>query len=154
MSLTAKEIMTTAIISVDGKQTLQEALSLMAAHNISGLPVTGADGALAGVISNTDIISYAQKVNVVPLFDPSGWVSPHAQIEDLSTVRQGIDFLAKTTVSRLMKKRVYTAREETTMLEIARLMSRHQINRVPIVDEASRLVGIVTRNDLVRSIAR
>ncbi|HHW74200.1 MAG TPA: CBS domain-containing protein [Firmicutes bacterium] len=154
MSLTAKEIMTTAIISVDREQTLQEALTLMAKHNISGLPVTGADGKIAGIISNTDIINYAQKVNIVPLFDPSGWVSPHAPIENLTAVRQGIDFLAKTTVNRLMKKKVYTAREETTMLEIARLMSRHQINRVPIVDEAHRPVGIVTRNDLVQSIAR
>lgn len=154
MSLTAKEIMTTAVISIDKKQTLQEAISLMAEHNISGLPVTQSSGMLAGVISNTDILNYAQKENVVPLFDPSGWVSPHAKVKDLSTIRRGIDFLAQTTVDRLMKKKVHTAREGTEMLEIARLMSRHQVNRVPIVDRENKLVGIVTRNDLVKNIAR
>ena len=154
MSLTAKEIMTAAVISIDKKQTLQEALALMTEHNISGLPVTKSSTVLAGVISNTDIIDYAQKVNVVPLFDPAGWVSPHAEIKDLTTIRRGVDFLAQTTVGRLMKKRAYTAREDTEILEIARLMSRRQVNRVPIVDEENKLIGIVTRNDLVKSIAR
>lgn len=73
-------------------------------------------------------------------------------IKGLSSIRRGVDLLAKTTVGRLMKKKVYTAREDTGMLEIARLLSRRQLNRVPIVDR--KLIGIVTRNDLVQSIAR
>lgn len=154
MTLTAKEIMTADVVSVDERQTLQESVALMAEHGISGLPVTGADGALVGIISNTDLVNFAQKVNVVPLFDPSGWISPHAEVENLTSLRQGIDLLAGTTVGRLMKRKIHTARAETGMLEIARLMSRHRINRVPIVDGNNRLIGIVTRNDIVQSIAR
>ncbi|HOB28512.1 MAG: CBS domain-containing protein [Dethiobacteria bacterium] len=154
MPLTAKEIMTTDVISINKKQTLQEAASLMAEHGISGLPVTDAEGVLIGIISNTDIIDYAHKVNVVPLFDLSGWVSPHTEIKDLASIRRGIDLLAKTTVGQLMKKKVYTAREDTGLFELARLMSRRQVNRVPIVDRENKLIGIVTRNDLVQNIAR
>ncbi|NLA10566.1 MAG: CBS domain-containing protein [Firmicutes bacterium] len=154
MTLTAREIMTAAVFSIAKQQTLQEALAIMAKHNISGLPVTEADGTLVGIISNTDIINYAQKENVVPLFDLSGWISPHAEIKDLTSIKRGIDLLAQTTVSRLMKRKVHTAGEDTAILAIAGLMSRHQVNRVPIVDGENRLRGIVTRNDLVRSIAR
>ncbi|NMD41852.1 MAG: CBS domain-containing protein [Firmicutes bacterium] len=154
MTLTAKEIMTAAVVCVEGQQTLQEALAIMAKYGISGLPVTGTDGVLVGIISNTDIINYAQKENVVPLFDLSGWISPHAEIKDLTSIKRGIDLLAQTAVSRLMKRKVHTAREDTAMLAIARLMSRYQVNRVPIVDANGRLLGIVTRNDLVKSFAR
>lgn len=154
MSLTAKDIMTTTVISINEQQTLQEAISLMAEHNISGLPVTGPGDVLTGIISNTDIIDYAQKVNVVPLFDLSGWISPHTEIKDLASLRRGIDLLAKTTAGQLMKKKVYTAREDSELFEIARLMSRRQINRVPIIDRGGKLAGIVTRNDMVKSIAR
>jgi len=145
--------MTTDVISITGDETLQQALDLMNRHNISGLPVTDARNVLTGIISNTDIIHYAQTENVVPLFDLSGWISPHTDIKDLASVRRGVDLLSKTKVSKLMKKKVYTAGEETPLIEIARLMSRRQINRVPIVDREGRLTGIVTRADLVRSIA-
>lgn len=154
MPVTAKEIMTTDVIHVTGDKTLQEAIDLMARHNISGLPVTDSQNLLTGIISNTDIIRYSQKVNVVPLFDPSGWVSPHSDISDLTSLRRGIDLLAKTAVSKLMKKKVYTAGEESTLIDLAGLMSRRQVNRIPIVDREGRLTGIVTRADMVRSIAK
>jgi len=65
----------------------------------------------------------------------------------------GIDLLARTKVSELMKKKVYTAGEVTALIEIAGLMSRRQINRVPIVNREGKLTGIITRADMVRSIA-
>ncbi len=153
MSQTARDIMTTDVISITGDKTLQEAIDLMARHNISGLPVTDAQNMLTGIISNTDIIHYSQKVNVVPLFDLSGWISPHTDIDDLTSLRRGIDLLARTKVSALMKRKVYTAGEETALIEIAGLISRRQINRVPIVNREGKLTGIITRADMVRSIA-
>ncbi len=153
MSITAKDIMSRNVISITGEKTLQEAVDLMARHNISGLPVTDDRNVLTGIISNTDIISYSQKLNVVPLFDPSGWISPHAEIGDLATLRRGIDMLAGTKVSKLMKKKIYTAGEESDLIKIAGLMSRRQVNRIPIVDREGRLTGIVTRADMVKSIA-
>jgi CBS domain-containing protein len=153
LTKTARDVMTTKVISITGDETLQEAIDLMDRHNISGLPVTDAQNMLIGIISNTDIIHYSQKVNVVPLFDPSGWISPHTDINDLASIRRGIDLLARTKVSKLMKKKVYTASEKTPLIEIARLMSRRQINRVPIVNREGKLTGIITRADMVRSIA-
>lgn len=154
MSLTARDIMTTDVISITEDKTLQEAIDLMAKHNISGLPVTDDRNVLTGIISNTDIIRYSQKVNVVPLFDPAGWISPHTDIDNLTSLRRGIDLLNKTTVGELMRKKVYTAGEDTPLFEIAKLMSRREINRVPIIDHEGKLTGIVTRADMVKSIAK
>ncbi len=152
--MTARDIMSTAVVSITEQQTLQEAIELMARYNISGLPVTDEHHVLVGIISNTDIIRYSQQVSVVPLMDLSGWVSPHTNIADIASLRKGIDLLANTAVSRLMKKKVYTASENTEIIDLARLMSQRKINRIPILDPDRKLIGIVTRTDLVRSLAK
>ncbi len=154
MTMTARDIMSTEVISINEQQTLQEAIVLMARHNISGLPVTNEQNVVIGIISNTDIIRYSQQVNVIPLVDLSGWVSPHTNITDIASLRKGIDLLANTTVISLMKRKVYTAYENTGIIDLARLMSQRKINRIPVLDAAHRLVGIVTRADLVKSLAK
>ncbi len=154
MTMTARDIMSTEVVNINERQTLQEAIELMSRHNISGLPVTDESHALAGIISNIDIIRYSHQISVVPLMDLSGWVSPHTNIIDMASLRRGIDLLAKTEVSRLMKKKVYTAAEDTKIIDLAKLMSQHKINRIPILNSDRKLVGIVTRADLVKSLAK
>jgi len=146
--------MSSPVVSVTEQQTLQEAIELMARHNISGLPVTDEQKVLVGIISNTDIIRYSQQVSIVPLMDLSGWVSPHTNIADIASLRKGVDLLANTAVSRLMKKKVYTASGNTEIIDLARSMSQRKINRIPILDSDRKLIGIVTRADLVRSLAK
>ena len=109
MTITARDIMSPTVVGITEHQTLQEAISLMAQHNISGLPVIDEDHRLLGIISNTDIIRYSQQRNIVPLMDLSGWISPHTEITDMASLRRGIELLANTTVDRLMKRKVYTA---------------------------------------------
>jgi len=146
--------MSKEIISVGEQQTLQEAIELMARHNISGLPVTGEQQMLMGIISNSDIIRYSQQVNIVPLMDLTGWVSPHTNIVDMASLRKGIDLLVNTTVGSIMKKKVFTAAENTDILDLARLMSQRKINRIPILDQNRKLIGLVTRTDLIKSLVK
>lgn len=151
---TAKDIMTTPVISISEDKTLQDAVELMAQHHFSGLPVTDSDNRIVGIISDTDIIRYAHEVSVVPLSSLSGWVSPHSDISDLASIRKGMENLHRTTVKKIMVKKVYTVNEDDPVNEIARLMNRRNINRVPVVDNQGMLVGIVTRADMVRCMAK
>lgn len=154
MTVTARDIMSKMAISVTEQQTLQEAIELMARHNVSGLPVTGERQMLVGIISNSDIIRYSQQVNIVPLMDLSGWISPHTNIVDMASLRKGIDLLVNTTVGSIMKKKVFTAPENTDILDLARLMSQRKINRIPILDQNRKLIGLVTRTDLIKSLVK
>ncbi len=153
MPALARDIMTTPVVSVTEEQTIKEVVDLLAKNHLSGLPVVDDANNVVGIISDTDIVRYSHQVNVVPFTDLSGWISPYADISDLASLRKGIDQLATTKVSRVMTKKVFTAREDTPTTEIAKLMTRRKINRVPIVDAAGKLIGIVTRADLVQNMA-
>ncbi len=151
---TAKEIMSSPAISINEEKTLQELIKLLADHAISGLPVVNDKEEVTGIISDTDIIRYSQKIDVVPTSNLSGWISPYTDVSELATLSSGRERLHKTTVKEVMTKKVFSVNEETSANEIARLMNRRKINRVPVVNKAGKLLGIITRADMVQCMAK
>ena len=150
---TAKEIMTKPALSARETDTVKAVLELLAEKRISGVPVVDEDEIVIGVISDTDIIRYAHQISVVPLSNLSGWISPYAEISDLASMRKGFDLLHRTDVSQIMTKKVYTVHEDAPANEVAELMNRRKINRVPVVDSDHKLKGILTRSDMVQCMA-
>ncbi len=150
---TAKDIMTAPALSVTGDQTVREVLEMLAEKKISGFPVVNEENQVIGIISDTDIIRYSHTINVIPLSNLSGWVSPYADISDLASMRKGFDMLHTTSVSQIMTKKVYTIMEDEAATDVAKLMNKRKINRVPVVDAAGKLVGIITRSDMVQCMA-
>ena len=151
---TVKDIMSSPAISVNEEQPLQDVLELLAKHRFSGVPVVDADNKVIGVISDTDIIRYSQSINIIPLSNLSGWISPYADISDLASVRKGLELLHKTKIGQVMTKKVYTIGEDATATDVAQIMNRRKINRVTVVDNNEKLVGIVTRSDMVQCMAK
>lgn len=149
----AKDIMSSPTINVSEEQTVKEALDLLAKHNISGLPVVDADSKVVGIISDTDIIRYSQQKNVLPQISITGWVSPYTEVDDIASVRSGFELLHRTKIGQVMTKKVYSVSEDTAATDVAKLMNRRKINRVPVVDGSGKLVGIVTRADMVQCMA-
>lgn len=149
----ASDIMTTPVISIKAEQTLQDAIGLLAKNKLSGLPVVDEENMVIGIISDTDIIGYSQRLKVMPLTNLSGWISPHTEITELATMRKGFENLNYTRVGDIMTKKVHMAREDEPVNNVAGLMSRRRINRVPIIDAEGKLKGIITRADIVRCMA-
>lgn len=146
--------MSSPAISITEDHTLQEVLELMAKHNFSGMPVVDSGNKVIGIISNTDIIRYSQQSSVIPLSNLSGWISPYANITDLASVRKGFEMLNKTKAGQIMTKKVYTINQDADATEIAQMMNQRKINRVPVVDNEDKLVGIVTRGNMVQCMAK
>lgn len=153
MHYTAREIMTAPAISVGPETKLEEVVNLMAEHNISGVPVIDGEGKVVGIISETDIVNYAGKTQVIRFLSPSGWICPYGERTDGMMYRRGFELLGRTAAETIMARKVITVGEDTTGLEIARIMNRRKINRVPVIDGEGRLRGLITRADLVRSFA-
>lgn len=149
----AKDIMSSPTISISKEQTVKEALDLLAKHSISGLPVIDENDKVVGIISDTDIIRYSQQKSIISHSGPSFWISPYSNIEDLASVRNGFELLNKTQLENVMTKKVYTVTENTSASDVAKLMNRRNINRIPVVNDDGKLVGIVTRADLVQCMA-
>jgi CBS domain-containing protein len=145
----ARELMTRGVISVGPDTPANEAAKLLRDHGISAVPVVNDAGAPIGMLSEGDLIGRDEVDREARL---DWWLTLLAEGEALST-----EFLAtlRTPQRRardVMTRSVISIGEETEAGEIARLLTAHRIKRVPVLRDG-RIVGIVSRADLVRAIA-
>lgn len=142
-SVTARDIMTKDVITVSPGTALPEVAAVMAAHGISGLPVVNDDGTVAGVISEKDFLSHMH---------PGKRPNFMAVIAECLKGRGCLAAPARTATAKdIMKSPALTVGEAETVREIAQLFAGKKINRVPVIDGAGRICGIVTRNDIIRA---
>ncbi len=149
----AAEIMSTKVVTVSPKASLKEAIELISGNNISGLPVVDQENRVVGIISETDIVDYSNSLHVIRLMDTAGWISPYADVSNFFTYKKGYELLTRTKVEKVMSQKVVTVKANDSEQEIAMLMKKRNINRVPVVGEKGELLGIVSRADLVSLLA-
>jgi CBS domain-containing protein len=139
------ELMTKEAISIASETPLKEVGALLAEHRISGLPVVDAEGRVVGVVSEADILVKEQ-----------GPESRHGGLFAwlLEGGRADQAKLAARTAGEAMTAPAITVLARKRVSDAARLMTEHGIKRLPVVDADGKLVGIVTRSDLVRAFAR
>ncbi len=141
----AIDIMTTDVVTVSPETSVYEAAQLLLGRRISALPVLNSDGRLVGLISESDLMRRSE----IRAEKRTPWW------RDLlaSDLRQASEFLRAhgRQVADVMSRNVISAHPRTSMRELAELMERHAIKRLPVVD-GHRLVGIVSRRDLLRAL--
>lgn len=142
----AQDIMTATVISVPQNATVAEAIELMLAHHVSGLPVTDADGKLAGLISEGDLM---RRVRDKDSPRRSWWLDLFSATEESAR-----DFVKARShnVSDVMTRDVISVEEDTFVGAIARLLERHRIKRVPVTRDGA-IVGIVSRSNLLHALS-
>ena len=149
----ALNVMKADVITVSPEATLEEVIKVLANNRISGLPVVDSEKKVVGVITEKDIVDYAGSLHVVPRIKTSSWISPHIDVSDIATVKKGYEMLASVKVKKVMSDRPVTVGKGTNITEVARLMKKKNVNRVPVVDGEGKLVGIIARADLVNYLA-
>lgn len=154
MISSAGEMMTTKVISVGPDDNIEKAVKILAEHNISGLPVVDENNKVVGIISSSDIVKFSGKLHVVPLIASSGWVSPYTDVSAMNSYSKGHELLTSRKVRDIMTKKVITVQESASGEEVARIISKKKINRLPVTDNNGKLVGIITRSDLIDSLAK
>lgn len=144
----ARDIMQRDVKTVRPDATVHDVAQLLAEADYSGVPVTDEAGRLLGMVTEGDLLARAQRLNVPTFFPFIGG------IVYLESPRKFDEQLRKATgasVGDIMTTDVVTVREDTTIEDIAGLMVRRKINRLPVVDDDG-LVGIVTRDDVIRAV--
>lgn len=140
--MNAGEVMTAAVITAAPDSTVAELARLMLQHRISGVPVIDA-GQLVGIVSEGDLVR-----RLTP-------AAPRGLLAALFARHAGVhEYLhAHGLLARdVMTPDVVTVRPETEVGDVAALMERNGIKRVPVLDEDGALVGIVTRANLLRAL--
>jgi CBS domain-containing protein len=140
--LPAKAVMSKTVSAVDAETPLKEVAEIMARRGISGVPVLDRNNSVVGVISERDFLN---------AFGPKGAKS---FMEVLAACLGGTGCIAVTARKQKAREIMTTppicVSEETPASEIARLFADKRINRVPVTNREGRLVGIVSRADIVR----
>lgn len=141
----ARELMSTPVVTVTPEASLKKVAERMVAHRVSGVPVVDHSGRLVGIISESDLVSkleYGEKgQGLVGLLDQLA----HAVGADRK--------LHARTAAELMTSGVVTGGPDASVRELIHLMTNHIVNRIPIV-ESGRVIGIVTRADILRTLVR
>ncbi|MBI4793289.1 MAG: CBS domain-containing protein [Deltaproteobacteria bacterium] len=142
-SLRAADIMTRPVHCVGLEMDLMQAAAFMADKRISGAPVADAAGRIAGVVSEKDFLARMGLGTSVSFMQ----IIAHC----LTNKGCMVTNLRNHFIRDIMTAPAVTAGAEMTVGAISALFIDRQINRLPIVDIDGRIVGIVTRADLVRS---
>lgn len=118
------DLMTSGVISAQPEMELKQAAGLMVKHRVSGLPVVDLTGALVGMITEADFLCME------------------------------VEGAHGTHVSDLMSSPVLTVSPTLPLVEAARMMVDEDLNRMPVVDRAGAMVGIISRFDVVNAFTR
>ena len=141
----AADLMTSFVVTVTPETTIEYAAQLMLQHRISGLPVTDSNGAVLGIVTESDLLRRAE----------TGTDKRHARWVSLligpGRLAQEYVNTHGRKVGEVMTERVFTVTPETPLADLVALMETKHVKRVPIVDQG-RLVGIVSRADVMAAL--
>ncbi|MER3460844.1 MAG: hypothetical protein C4303_06945 [candidate division GAL15 bacterium] len=142
--LTARDVMSSPAVTVSPDTPVKEIARLFLQRRISGVPVVSLDGELVGIVTEADLL-YKER----PPLEKGGLLALFRRGQVAEVERKAEALVARD----VMSFPVVTVQEATPLREVAALMARRQINRVPVVREG-RVVGIVSRADVLRALVR
>ncbi|MEA3487924.1 MAG: CBS domain-containing protein [Euryarchaeota archaeon] len=146
-----KELMITEVIAVKPGDTIPHAAKTFRTNSISGAPVIDDQRKVIGVISEADIMNLTAAIpfpdidplNPFPVFSMSSYMKKVKKIPDeINTLFEGY-------VKDVMSKNTVTVSPDDSISDAARLMRKHDFNRLPVVDSEGKLVGIIARGDII-----
>ncbi|MEU6144525.1 CBS domain-containing protein [Streptomyces sp. NPDC047081] len=141
-------LMVRGVVTVRPDTPFKEVARLLGRHRVSGVPVTDEDDRVLGVVSETDLVLHQSRRSA-----GNGFLGGRFGRMSREVRRTGAKSRARTA-AELMSTPAVTVHADTASAEAARIMLRHGVERLPVVDEENRLVGIVTRHDLLRVFLR
>ena len=145
--LQVRDVMARSVVTADRGMPLKDVAGLLVDNRISGVPVVDADGTVLGVVSEADLLVKEQGPDAIRHRRLARFIG------DSAASRAQRTKLAAVTAGEAMTAPAVTIGSARPISEAAALMTARKVNRLPVVDER-RLVGIVTRADLVRAYVR
>jgi CBS domain-containing protein len=152
MALTVAEIMETDVPHVEPTDSVERVLRVLREHELPGVPVANEGGRLVGIITEEDLVLSGENEDLhlphyFQLF--GGFVF----LESLGHFEERLRKAVASTAADLMTQHPVTIEPSASVEEAARLIARKKHNRLPVV-EHGRLVGVVTRLDVLEALTR
>jgi len=145
--LKARDIMVKEVMTVTEEQTVDQVIQMLMDYNVSGLPVVDDEQHVVGIVTEGDLIYRSKKLEIPRYFTI---LDSYIFFDNTNKMEEQIQKMVGYRVREIMTKDVITVDVEDTVEDIATVMTRKNINRVPVT-ENGKLVGIVTRRDIIRA---
>jgi CBS domain-containing protein len=135
-----RDVMTTEIASVDEVVPCKEAVQLMSEWTVSAIPVTDQDRRVLGMVSEADMLAKQERRS--------------GRLALARRTRRKRAKAAALTAGQMMTAPAITIRPDAPLPTAARMMNAHRIRRLPVVDGSGKLLGVVSRRDLLTAFLR
>jgi len=147
---TVADLMTRDVITVRKETPIREIADLFTKHRIGSIPVVDAAGILKGIVTETDLVEQDKSLHIPTVISIFDWV---IYLESEKKFERELKKITGQTVGDIFTGNVETVSPSDPVTRAADIMAEKRVNAVPVVEE-SRLVGIISRIDLIRSMTR
>ena len=145
----AEEIMTKEVLTVSPGLSVRELAEFLIKENISGAPVIDKENNFLGIVTEEDLIFQDKKIHLPTFLNLFSNIIPFG----LSQMESELKKIAGTQVQDVMQKEPRTIIPETTIEEIATMMTEEKIYYLPVLSD-DRVAGVVTKRDLIKAVAK
>ena len=145
--LKAKDVMTNDVITVTRETSVRDLALLFTERHISSVPVADDNGDLIGIVSESDLIEQDKNLHIPTVVSIFDWV---IYLESDKRFEKELQKMTAQTVGEIYSEEVFSVGPETPVSEVADIMSSKKVHAVPVV-EGRRLVGVIARIDLIRT---
>ena len=149
MALIASDIMTRDVVTIGPDAFVRDIAAKLSEHEISAVPVCDEAGLVVGIVSEGDLMKPFGAANMLRR---AWWLDLLAEGDELAPEFLNYVKMDRRRARELMSSPVLTAAEDTPVSELADVMTDNRVKRLPIL-RAGKLVGVVSRSDIVRSLA-
>lgn len=148
--LTVADIMTTDVVTIKNTTTVREMASIFDANRFGTLPVVDDAGNLSGIVTASDLVEQDRPLHIPTFISLFDWVIP---LEGEGVLQRDLNKITAQTAAELASKNVVTVTRTDSVSSVAEIMSSRKLHALPVVD-GKKLVGMVSRIDIIRSMNR
>jgi len=148
--LTVADIMTRDVITIKGTTTVREMAAIFDTKHFGTLPILDDAGELVGIVTTSDLVEQDRPLHIPTVISLFDWVIP---LGGESVLQRDLDKITAQTAAELASTDVITITPTETVSAAAEIMSSKKLHTLPVV-EGKKLVGVVSRIDIIRSMNR
>lgn len=150
IAMQVRDFMITKVITAKPSTTIKELLMLFISNRIGGVPVVDDKDNLVGIVSDGDVLRYLspKPINIVGLYYL-------VYVQEAEKIEEVLETRLDTPVSEIMTKRnILTVSPDEEFEKTIRLLSKHHYKKLPVINGAGRVIGVLSRGDLVYTISK
>ena len=144
----AKDIMNTNVITVNEDATIEEVARTLVDNNISGVPVVDDKGNVVGIVTEGDLLRKKANPRIPGFIGVLGGIIYYRGVEEY---QEDFKKIAALKAKEIMSEDLVFVTEDTELEEVASLLLKHNIKRLPVLKD-NKLVGIISRADIIKTL--